>query len=86
MAKKTKTAEDASEPEWIQCEGFTLDVRLSSEDFTFKLIVGDNDYSLKHQKATPELIKRVLRVIAGHWPEPDWDFQADDKGTITDVR
>ena len=73
------------EPSWITCNGYTLDARLGERGFTFKLIVGDNDYSLD-QKAKTGLIQHVLRVMADRWPAWDWEFQADDEGTITDIR
>jgi hypothetical protein len=82
--KKTTPAKDPG-PKWIVCQKYTLDVRLSDADFTFQLIVHDNEYSLD-QAAPPGLIRRTLRVIADRWPAWDWEFQADDSGTITDVR
>jgi hypothetical protein len=85
VAKKRTTPVAASGPAWIVCPGYTLDVRLSGTDFTFQLIVQNNNYTLD-QTATTGLIQRTLRVIADRWPARDWEFQADGNGTITDVR
>jgi hypothetical protein len=85
MARKKTGPAEALVPNWIVCQGYTLDVRRSGTAFTFDLIVHDNEYSLD-QTATTGLIQRVLRVIADRWPALDWEFQADESGIITDVR
>ena len=86
MVKKTVArGTNASPPQWKICAGYTLDVRRSNTDFTFNLIVNNNQYSLD-QAASTGLIQRALRIIADRWPAWDWEFQADDGGTITDVR
>jgi hypothetical protein len=85
VARKKTTRAAVSAPNWIVCQGYTLDVRRSGTAFTFNLIVHDNEYSLD-QTATTGLIQRALRVIADRWPAWDWEFQADDSGSITDVR
>jgi hypothetical protein len=85
VAKKRSTPRAAPAPDWIKCRGYTLEVRRSDTDFTFDLVVGDNQYSLD-EKATTRLIQQALRVIADRWPALDWEFQADDDGTITEIR
>ena len=73
---------------WIACKGYTLDVRRSPTDFTFQLIVENNKYSLEVDQMNDRtgLVQRTLRVLADRWPAFDWEFQSDDRGTITDVR
>jgi hypothetical protein len=85
MAKKKTAPIAASAPNWIVCQGYTLDVRRNGNAFTFDLVVHDNEYSLD-QTATTGLIQRAMQVIADRWPAWNWEFQADDTGTITDVR
>jgi hypothetical protein len=85
MAKKKTTAKEAPAPRWIVCQGYTLDIRRSGTDFTLQLIVNNNAYSLD-QTAKKGLIQRALRALADRWPDWDWELQADDNGTITEVR
>jgi hypothetical protein len=82
---KPASAAAAPSSNWIVCQAYTLDVRRSNTDFTFKLVVNGNKYSLD-QRASTGLIQRALRVIADRWPAWDWEFQADGSGTITDIR
>ena len=84
MAKK-KAAAAAPAPSWIVCQGYTLDLRLGNTDFTFDLVVNNNQYSLD-EKAVTGLIQKALRIMADRWPAWDWEFQADGSGTITDFR
>jgi hypothetical protein len=83
--KKTTSAATPAAPNWLTCPGYTLDVRRSDTDFTFDLVIGNNQYSLD-QTASTGLIQKALRVIADRWPAWDWQFQADSSGTVTDIR
>jgi hypothetical protein len=85
VTKKKSGGAGAKTPKWIKCHGYTLDVRRSGTEFTLRVIVQNNEYSLD-QTATTGLIQHTLRVIADRWPAWDWEFQADENGTITDVR
>ena len=90
MAKNKKAASSSAAPQWLTCSGYELTVT-NGPGVNLRLDVTDENgdpYFLKVRLADDrkDLVRQLLGLIAARWPEFDWEFQADDKGSIIAVR
>lgn len=82
----------AAKPSWIRCTAITnCTLKDSNTSFVVNLDVTGDDGGAYYLQTTdpndrPTIVKKVLSVIASHWPAYDWEFTADDSGSITDAR
>jgi hypothetical protein len=88
MAKKAAKSGGDS---WIKCAGYALDLRNNDDNFVIELDVtgaDEGEYFLRVKALNDRtgLVQRALHLIADRWPANDWEFQADEGGSITDVR